>query len=131
MDETRTRTALVVEDDEALRRLYATALQLRDFRVDLAEFAHEAMELLSHQHYDLVLVDLMLPLESGIYVVTKIRSLPSPRPDVIVVTGADSSAVKTLDRSVVRAIMFKPVSIDALMAYASALAAERHSDAAT
>src|SRR5438874_2929438 len=117
--------ALVVEDDETLRTLYVTAFRLRGFRVDEAGFAEVSMDRLRERRYDVLVVDVMLPTESGVYIVDKVRSLPDPKPDIIVITGADSSAVRAIDRSHVKAIMFKPVSINALMAFAAEIVAER------
>ena len=118
-------TALVVEDDEAVRALYVAAFRLRGFLVDEAEFAHVAIDRLSERPYDVLVVDLMLPIESGVYVVDKVRSLPHPRPEIIIITGADSSAVKAIDRSLVRAILFKPINVKALIAYATEVVEEK------
>jgi DNA-binding response OmpR family regulator len=118
-------TALVVEDDEAVRALYVAAFRLRGFLVDEAEFAQVAIDRLSERRYDVLVVDLMLPIESGVYVVDKVRSLPPPRPEIIIITGADSSAVKAIDRSLVRAILFKPINVKALIAYATEVVEEK------
>jgi len=116
---------LVVEDDEAIRALYVAAFRLRGFLVDEAEFAHVAIDRLSERAYDVLVVDLMLPIESGVYVVDKVRTLPPPRPEIIIITGADSSAVKAIDRSLVRAILFKPINVKALIAYATEVVEEK------
>ena len=117
--------ALIVEDDEAIRALYVAAFRLRGFLVDEAEFAHVAIDRLSERAYDVLVVDLMLPIESGVYVVDKVRTLPPPRPEIIIITGADSSAVKAIDRSLVRAILFKPINVKALIAYATEVVEEK------
>ena len=117
--------ALIVEDDEAIRALYVAAFRLRGFLVDEAEFAHVAIDRLSERAYDVLVVDLMLPIESGVYVVDKVRTLPPPRPEIIIITGADSSAVKAIDRSLVRAILFKPINVKALIAYAMEVVEEK------
>jgi len=117
--------ALIVEDDEAIRALYVAAFRLRGFLVDEAEFAHVAIDRLSERAYDVLVVDLMLPIESGVYVVDKVRTLSPPRPEIIIITGADSSAVKAIDRSLVRAILFKPINVKALIAYAMEVVEEK------
>ena len=117
--------ALIVEDDEAIRALYVAAFRLRGFLVDEAEFAHVAIDRLSERAYDVLVLDLMLPIESGVYVVDKVRTLPPPRPEIIIITGADSSAVKAIDRSLVRAILFKPINVKALIAYATEVVEEK------
>ena len=117
--------ALIVEDDEAIRALYVAAFRLRGFLVDEAEFAHVAIDRLSERAYDVLVVDLMLPIESGVYVVDKVRTLAPPRPEIIIITGADSSAVKAIDRSLVRAILFKPINVKALIAYAMEVVEEK------
>lgn len=57
---------LVVDDDERLRALLSRFLASQDFLVSTAEDAAAAREVLSHFVYDLIVMDVMMPGESGV-----------------------------------------------------------------
>ena len=64
-DQSRLPSILVVEDDEALRRLYALYLG-EDFAVTTASTGEEALQALEAGQIDLVLSDICMPLMDGI-----------------------------------------------------------------
>lgn len=113
---------LVVEDDPSVARIVCSALQSAGVLVDCVETAEEARTALASVRYDCALVDLMLPGSSGLYVVNSIRHLPPHlRPEIIVMTGADAASLKSLDRTLVRAVMFKPLHVRAVAEFVRAL----------
>jgi two-component system, OmpR family, response regulator len=57
---------LVVDDDREIRDLLARFLERQGFRVSAARDAREARRLWPHGHYQLVVLDLMMPGESGL-----------------------------------------------------------------
>ncbi|MGH7212914.1 MAG: response regulator, partial [Acetobacteraceae bacterium] len=57
---------LVVDDDRDIRDLLARFLERHGFRVSTARDAREARRALGAGHYQLVVLDLMLPGESGL-----------------------------------------------------------------
>ena len=57
--------ALVAEDAETLRRLLATLLQRQGLQVSTAKTGREALGHLQSTDYDLILLDLMMPVMSG------------------------------------------------------------------
>jgi len=59
------RRVLVVDDEPAIRLLCSINLDLAGYRVDEAGSGAEALELLGSGHYDLVLLDVMLPDMGG------------------------------------------------------------------
>lgn len=110
--------ALVVEDDVSLARLLCSALERAGVETHCETSAEMAIVALAHAGYDCAIIDIVLPGSSGIYVADAIRQLPAPeRPQVIFVTAGDASALKVLDRSVVKAVLFKPLNVEALVAY--------------
>lgn len=56
---------LVVDDDERLRELLSRFLVENGFLVTTAEDAKDAREVLQHLHYDLIILDVMMPGEDG------------------------------------------------------------------
>ncbi len=110
--------ALVVEDDVSLARLLCSALATAGIDVDCETSAETAIVALNETRYDCAIIDIVLPGSSGIYVAEAIRRLPAAqRPSVIMITAGDSSSIKVLDRAVVKAVMFKPLKVDALVAF--------------
>jgi two-component system response regulator RegX3 len=71
--DTRT-TILVVEDEESFVDALSVGLQQEGFRVQVARDGAQALELFDLVQPDLVLLDVMLPLVSGIDVCRQIRT---------------------------------------------------------
>jgi DNA-binding response OmpR family regulator len=109
---TRAQTVLVVEDDAGLRKMYRTALALAGFTVCEADDGLLALHYLDQSSPDLVVLDLMLPIISGLVVQQElaahahVRNIP-----VVVVTGSDIN-LETLE---VPCVLRKPVSPDHLV----------------
>lgn len=64
---------LVVEDEEKLRGLLQGFLRRSGFDVEVAESAKEMDEQLQQHTFDLLIVDLMLPGESGFSITKRIH----------------------------------------------------------
>jgi two-component system phosphate regulon response regulator OmpR len=64
---------LVVDDDTRLRGLLNTFLSQNGFRVSTASNAAEARQRLSGLDFDLIVLDVMMPGESGLDLATQIR----------------------------------------------------------
>ena len=79
---------LVVDDEESYRQALASGLTREGFAVEIAGDGHEALRLFHRVHPDLVLLDVMLPDQSGIELCQQMRAL-KPIP-IIMVTARDS-----------------------------------------
>ena len=89
--------ALVVEDDATTRTLLAGLLESIDCDVDLAADGEEALVQIGARHYDIILLDIVLPKMSGIDVMESLRrDHPHILGCIIVVTGLDIREIRTL-----------------------------------
>jgi two-component system response regulator RegX3 len=79
---------LVIDDEESFRQALASGLSREGFAVELAANGHDALQLFHRVHPDLVLLDVMLPDQSGIDLCRSMRAL-APVP-IIMVTARDS-----------------------------------------
>jgi two-component system response regulator RegX3 len=79
---------LVVDDEESYRQALASGLAREGFAVEIAGDGHEALRLFHRVHPDIVLLDVMLPDQSGIELCQQMRAL-KPVP-IIMVTARDS-----------------------------------------
>jgi two-component system, OmpR family, phosphate regulon response regulator PhoB len=119
---------LVVEDEAALGTLLRYNLERDGFRVAEARDGEEALIVAAERKPDLVLLDWMLPVMSGIEVCRQIRRRPASRDlPVIMVTA------RTEDQDTVRGLnlgaddyITKPFSVDALLARMRALLRRSH-----
>jgi two-component system cell cycle response regulator DivK len=106
------RTLLIVEDDADLRHMFRTALALSGYRVQEAGDGLEALKLLDCDPPDLVVLDLGLPIVSGLAVRQEIAAHAYTRDIPIVVVTGSAVAPETLD---VACVLYKPVTIDSLL----------------
>jgi DNA-binding response OmpR family regulator len=104
---------LITDDDAGIRGLLTTLTLQTGCTVDTATNGVEAMEKLRTRSYDLLLLDLMMPIMSGYDVVEAMKNMQQ-RPAVIVVTAVhDDDATTTLDGHVVSSILRKPFDVGA------------------
>ncbi len=77
---------LVIDDEAGIRESLETLLTLEGFSVDLVPEGSAGLDLLTRHNYDLLLLDLSLPGESGIELLPRIKSL-APELPVIMITA--------------------------------------------
>ncbi|MEO6806371.1 MAG: sigma-54 dependent transcriptional regulator [Edaphobacter sp.] len=77
---------LIIDDEDAIRESLDTLLTLEGFSVNMAIDGHSGMELLAHNEYDLLLLDLALPGQSGIDLLPRIIEM-QPNLPVIMITA--------------------------------------------
>jgi two-component system phosphate regulon response regulator PhoB len=114
---------LVVEDEAPLLTMLRYNLEKQGFRVDEAADGQEALTKIAEARPDVVLLDWMLPVMSGIEVCRQIRRKPITRDlPVIMVTARteDVDAVRALNTGADDYIT-KPFAIDTLLARIRAL----------
>ena len=114
---------LVVEDEAALATMLRYNLEKQGFRVEEAVDGQEALSRIAETVPDIVLLDWMLPVMSGIEVCRQIRRRPATRDlPVIMVTARteDQDAVRGLNTGADDYIT-KPFSMDSLLARMRAL----------
>ena len=69
------RRVLLVEDNADSQKLFVDILTAQGFQVDAAQDGVEALAILSQADYDLVLMDVQLPVMDGIQAVRRLREI--------------------------------------------------------
>ena len=112
---------LLVEDDPSLRELICKALNANNFSVDTADNGESGYKMLFESIYDLIILDIMLPLMSGIEILKKARENNNITP-VIFLTAKDgvNDRIAGLDAGA-DDYLVKPFSIGELLARIRAL----------
>jgi CheY-like chemotaxis protein len=94
--------ALVVDDEEILRRLLRITINGMGYEVDLASHANEAISLLQTNEYDLLLTDLQMPGDpiqgpfSGQRIVEEARQLDPELPIIVASSHVSNQMVPWL-----------------------------------
>lgn len=111
--EAHDRRLLIVDDDEALRNLFAAYLG-ESYSCETAGNAAEALEILSKEPFALVLSDIQMPGLSGIELLDKIIEL-YPNTAVIMISGVDrTQRVIAAMRLGASDYLIKPCDLDVL-----------------
>jgi len=88
-----TKYVLVVDDDEDCRILAQRVLWRAGYQVDTACDGVEGLQKISDKHFDLILLDVMMPRLDGFEVCSRIRQIkPNAETPVVMVTALDSLA---------------------------------------
>lgn len=114
------KRVLVVEDNEINQEIMADMLQSIDCRVTVAGDGKEAVERLSkasEEEYDVVLMDIHMPVMDGYEATGKIRNLPSGVKDIPILAMTGEGLAEDRKRATeagMNGFLTKPVSIDRL-----------------
>lgn len=107
---------LLAEDEEALSRVYKAALEHQGFEVDQAFNGQKAVDLAAQNAYQVIIMDIMMPIKTGIEALKEIRSSGNTTHVIMLtamaevddrVTGLDAGADDYLT---------KPISLKELLA---------------
>ncbi|MCC6298337.1 MAG: response regulator [Anaerolineales bacterium] len=108
MDE---KTVLIIEDEADAAELFAEMMRVSGFRVVKITSSAPAMDLLTNERPDLVILDIMMPEISGLDVLRNMRRDPSLTniPVVVVSAKGTPSDIKTALDAGASTYLTKPV----------------------
>ncbi len=112
---------LVVDDDSSMREMVSQILS-PDYDIQCVESGYRAMVEVRNNHYDLVLLDIMMPGLDGISTIDHLRELQPDLP-IIIITGLGDEGIneKAIEKGAF-CVMNKPfVQIDIINAVQKAL----------
>jgi CheY-like chemotaxis protein len=126
---------LLVADDVQVNRLVLRAmLTSAGHSVTEARGGEEVLGLVTHQRFDMILLDLRMPDVDGLEVTARLRALPGWTAEVpIIGVSADAMAetVQACLATGMDAVLAKPIEFDVLQDELHRLRAHRHAPAAT
>lgn len=119
---------LVVEDEPAVSRGVSDALLFNGYLVDVAEDGDAGYRMARKHHFDLIILDLMLPGMGGLDVLSRLREEHVSTPVLILTArGQESDRVQGLERGADDYIV-KPFSVRELIARVAAHLRRRETD---
>jgi len=80
---------LIADDEPHIRRILQTLLEMAGFEVDLRHDGTDALEAVQgDDHYDLILLDIMMPGATGLDILGKIRAMETRKSTPVVILTA-------------------------------------------
>lgn len=104
---------LVVEDNKTIQNLMKKTLNLINYESTIVKNGLQAVEILADNYFDLIFLDLEMPLMDGISCIQNIRSLPDNKkaniPVVSVTGNALDLSTQEFEQLGFTDVVFKPV----------------------
>ena len=107
---------LVAEDEQQLSHVLSSAMTASDYQVDIANNGQEAVEQAKENAYDVIILDIMMPVKSGLEALKEIRATGN-RTYIMMLTamGEEDDKVTGLDAGA-DDYLSKPFSLKELLA---------------
>ena len=103
---------LVADDHLVNRKMMMMLVSALGHQVDLAEDGRRACEMAADGVYDLIFMDIHMPVMDGLEAMTAIRKLPGVTPRLVVVTADDSEETQQKALSVgADMVQTKPIDV--------------------
>lgn len=91
-------SVLLVEDND-INRLYASSiLKIWDCKIDMAENGFVAVEKIKNEAYDIVLMDIQMPVMDGFEATKAVRALPAPANGVPIIALTANATKRDVDQ---------------------------------
>jgi CheY-like chemotaxis protein len=104
---------LVVDDDEGVRAVMATALEDDGWTVETAENGKSALETLNEWQPDAIILDLRMPVMDGLTFAQRYREFPEPRAPLILISATVSQSAIVATGAVTG--LRKPIDLTVLL----------------
>jgi DNA-binding response OmpR family regulator len=75
---------LIVEDEHDIREVYAEVLSTAGYKVEQAPDGEKGMQKIKDEHWDLLLLDIMLPGKDGLRILKEIKENPELKKGYII-----------------------------------------------
>jgi DNA-binding response OmpR family regulator len=119
-----THTILIVDDDRSVADTFARMLKLEGFGVATALSADDGLELANRVHPDAIILDMRMPIKSGLQFLRLVRSQPHLASTPVAIVTGDyflSEPIQHELRALGASIRFKPLWLEDLIVLAKTL----------
>jgi len=106
---------LLADDDESNRALFSLYLERMNVTFVLAEHGQQALELVQTDTFDMILMDLDMPVMDGFEAIQRIRALDYPGPILALTAHAEAAMAERCQAVGANASLIKPVSKEDFM----------------
>jgi CheY-like chemotaxis protein len=102
---------LVMDDNFHNRYIFRIALEQKGYYVEEAENGSEGLKLLQDQSFDLLVLDLQMPLIDGVTVLRELHNMPLHRSMRVLVVTANAHMATGEVTDLADYVMYKPINV--------------------
>jgi DNA-binding response OmpR family regulator len=113
---------LLIDDDELLRELLAMRLEVEGHEVVAVDHGAAGIEALQRERFNLVVLDLMMPVMDGVRFMRVMNSELAPPPVIVLSAAGHRDLERDMLAAGAGAVLRKPVNMEQLVARIGALA---------
>jgi DNA-binding response OmpR family regulator len=116
MNSNASKNILLIDDDRALRELMKMSLELDGYEVVVAADGKKAVTLFEQGNFDLIVLDLVMPLMDGVCFIRWLRQEQHSETPVLIMSGAVRDGMDDELRSNgATDVLRKPVNLETLL----------------
>lgn len=109
---------IVAEDSSVIQNLTKKILSQMSYAITSVKNGKQVLDLLEKEHFDLILLDIHMPVMDGMECAKKIRTLPGKAKDIpiIAITGnANNYSMDEFEAAGINAFVPKPLNYDSVV----------------
>lgn len=107
---------MVVDDDALLQELLVLTMEMQGYQVTAASNGKQAMDLARTEQFDMILLDMMMPVLDGIRFLQFKSTFKSPDVPVLVLTAVhDQAKISQVKLAGASEVLCKPVDTQTLL----------------
>jgi len=110
---------IIAEDSSVIQNLTKKILQIQNFEITSVKNGQEVLELLEAQHFDLILMDINMPMMDGMECAKAIRGMSDPlksKIPILAITGnAKNYSIEDFKEVGINEYIPKPLNFDVLV----------------
>ncbi|MCQ2345645.1 MAG: response regulator transcription factor [Paludibacteraceae bacterium] len=112
---------LLVDDDKTLSYVIADYLRSRNYIVDLAGDGNEALKMLQSTHYDICVMDILMPVMTGLEALSQIRNSHMDLPVIMFTERTSQEDMLAAYKAGCDDYVTKPCSMELLICHIEAI----------
>lgn len=113
------KKVLIAEDSSVIQNLTKKILQMQNFDISAAKNGQQVLDVLQDEHFDIILMDINMPVMDGMECTRNIRAMTDPekaRIPIIAITGnAKNYSIAEFKEAGIDDYLPKPLNFDLLV----------------
>lgn len=113
------KKVLVAEDSSVIQNLTKKILQMQSFEISSVKNGQQVLDILQKEQFDIILMDINMPVMDGMECSRNIRALPDPKkaqiPIVAITGNAQNYSIDEFHEAGINDYLPKPLNFDALV----------------
>ena len=113
------KKVLVAEDSSVIQNLTKKILQMQSFEIYSVKNGQQVLDILQKEKFDIILMDINMPVMDGMECTRNIRALPDPEKShipIVAITGnAPNYSIEDFKEAGINEYLPKPLNFDTLV----------------